>query len=562
MRALSSPQPVDPDALSPSVPYRGMKQLGLVLLCGAWVLLGLVGRDPWKSEDAIAFSIGWEMVQRGDWLVPHLARELALDAPPLVPWLSALGIAALSPPLSAPDAGRIAVGVLLVALLVLTGATANRLGGRPLTWMPVLILVGSVGLFDRSHQLSQEMGLAVAVALAMFGCALARERALGGGLLIGVAGGMAFLAAGSPGPVWALGPALLLPLFGSPWRSGRYAAALAVATVVAVPLIAAWPLALYERAPALLDAWLQADTFTATLPFVAGNAAPQPDWLARNLVWFAWPAVPLIAWMLWIRARGFNGGLADPALVLPAVFALWMLAWLLVAPAPRAMQMLPVLAPLAILGALEIDTLKRGQSAALDWFGILTFGLLAIALWAFWIDAYVNGMSARVAILLRDAQAGYGTSFNLRNVLAALLLTGPWIVLVRPARRSNRRAVLNWAAGITLIWGLTATIWLPYINSRRTYDTLGQQLAVYRPAPPACTVRRGLGDAQRGLFYYFGGLVTVPADSPQARDCDSLLVQYGRVEGGAPEVPGYSIAWQGARRGDGSERYVLYRKAP
>jgi len=526
------------------------------------VLLGLVGRDPWKSEDAIAFAIGWEMVQRGDWLVPHLARELALDAPPLIPWLSALGIAALSPPLSAPDAGRIAVGVLLVALLALTGATANRLGDRPLTWMPVLILVGSVGLFDRSHQLSSELGLAVAVALAMFGCALARERPVAGGIAIGLAGAMAFLAAGSPGPVWALVPALVLPLFGVPWRTARYGVALMVAAVVAIPLLVAWPLALYERAPSLLETWRVADPLLAMIPFQGGNGPPSPDWLLRNLIWFAWPAVPLIAWMIWIRARGFNGGFRDPALVLPAVFALWMLAWLVVTPEPRSMQMLPVLTPLAILAALEIDTMKRGQSAALDWFGILTFGLVGIALWAFWIDAYINGMSARVAILLRDAQAGYGTSFNLRSMLAALFLTGLWVVLVRPARRSNRRAVLNWAAGITLIWGLSSTIWLPYINSRRTYDTLGQQLSVYRPAPPACTVRRGLGDAQRALFYYFGGMITVPADSPQAGACDSLLVQYGRVEGGAPEVPGYSIVWQGARRGDGSERYVLYRKAP
>ena len=37
---------------------------------------------------------------------------------------------------------------------------------------------------------------------------------------------------------------------------------------------------------------------------------------------------------------------------------------------------LPMLLPLALLGAAEVDTLKRGYSGALDWFGILTFGLL------------------------------------------------------------------------------------------------------------------------------------------------------------------------------------------
>ena len=33
-----------------------------------------------------------------------------------------------------------------------------------------------------------------------------------------------------------------------------------------------------------------------------------------------------------------------------------------------------IILPLSVLGALEVDTLKRGYSGALDWFGILTFG--------------------------------------------------------------------------------------------------------------------------------------------------------------------------------------------
>jgi len=32
--------------LSPSGPYRALKQAGLVLLCTAWIVLGLIGHDP------------------------------------------------------------------------------------------------------------------------------------------------------------------------------------------------------------------------------------------------------------------------------------------------------------------------------------------------------------------------------------------------------------------------------------------------------------------------------------------------------------------------------------
>ena len=46
-----------------------------------------------------------------------------------------------------------------------------------------------------------------------------------------------------------------------------------------------------------------------------------------------------------------------------------------------------------------------------------------MVLWGFWIDAYFNGLPARVAILLHDTETGYGLAFNLRATLAALFLT-------------------------------------------------------------------------------------------------------------------------------------------
>ena len=127
--------------------------------------------------------------------------------------------------------------------------------------------------------------------------------------------------------------------------------------------------------------------------------------------------------------------------------------------------------------------------------------------------------------------------------------------------RSNRRAVLNWAAGMTLIWGLIATIWMPYVNARRTYEAVAQGIAHSLP-DGACVERRNLGIAQRAALYYFSGIVTVPDASPRAAECAALLVQYARLADGAPPLPGYTIDWQGGRRGDDNERFVLYRKVP
>src|SRR6185437_921644 len=270
-----------------------------------------------------------------------------------------------------------------------------------------------------------------------------------------------------------------------------------------------------------------------------------PLYHARNLLWFAWPALPLIAWMFWTRGRGFNGGVAQPAVQIPAVLALVIYVNLLLVPEPRLIQALPLLVPCALLASLEIDSLARGFSAALDWFGILTFGLLAILVWGVWVDARLNGMSPAIAAIFRDTEVGFQPTFHLGSVIAAMFLTLLWIALVRPARRSNRRALLNWAAGVTLAWCLYSTIWLPYLDSRRSYRAMIESLDAHLPVA-GCVASRNLGDPQRALLYYFAAIETVREEThPDADDrCGALLVQYGAVTGKAPARDGYRVEWE------------------
>ena len=50
---------------------------------------------------------------------------------------------------------------------------------------------------------------------------------------------------------------------------------------------------------------------------------------------------------------------------------------------------------------------------------------------------------------------------------------------------------------------------------------------------------------------------------PRALKCPAFLIQYGRQEGAPPALPGWQVEWEGRRRGDDTERYVLYvREAP
>jgi 4-amino-4-deoxy-L-arabinose transferase-like glycosyltransferase len=221
---------------------------------------------------------------------------------------------------------------------------------------------------------------------------------------------------------------------------------------------------------------------------------------------------------------------------------------------------LPLLLPLSLLGAAEVDTLKRGYSGALDWFGILTFGLLAALVWALWLESLWQGLPEPIAHMFRDTQPGFRPPWQPLAVLVSAFLSLLWVVLVRPARRSNRRAVLNWATGMTLVWGLYMTIWLPYLDSRRSYRPVAESLAQQLPADAQCVASHNLGEPQRALFDYFGGIAPVRDDLAAADACPLLLLQVGRDDSDAPPGSAWEKIWEGRRRGDDTERFLLFRR--
>jgi len=547
-------------ALSPSGPYRGLKQFGLVLLCAAWIVLGLFGHDPWKTDDATAFGITYDMLRQGDPVVPHVAGMPVPDRPPLLYALAAATAWALRGVMPLHDGAHAAVGLCLGATLWLLALAARELYGRAFRWLPVLIFVGCVGLWDRGHLLSPEIVLLLADALALYALALALRRPAVGGALLGLAIGMGFLCRGPiAAAIIALTAAALL-LF-APWRTRRYGLCVAVAIATAMPLLVVWPAALYLRSPALYAQWTEAQGLAQYFGLSANAPPREPLYYLKNLPWFAWPALPLALWTLWVRGRGYNGSLSMPGVELPgAMFGIMMII-LSSAAEPRASLALPLLVPLALLGAAEVDTLKRGYSGALDWFGILTFGLIAVLLWGLWLESLYNGLPEVVARLLRDSEPGYRPPWQLLPVLASLFLTVLWLVLVRPARRSNRRAVLNWAAGMMLASGLFGTIWLPYVDSRRSYRSVAESLAA-ELSPGSCIASRNLGEPQRALLEYFQDILTVRDDSPAADRCQFLLVQVGHDESAEPPDSAWDKVWEGHRRGDDTERFILFRRLP
>src|SRR5262245_25634298 len=190
----------------------------LVLLIAAYLLPGLVGHDLWKSEDAIGLGIVHQMVEHGQWLVPHLAGEPYWEDGPFHYWIAALTAKLLGWALDPHDGARIANAVAMGAVIALVHLTGRSLYGKLEGPSAVLVLLGCLGLLIHAHETLGEISMLAGQALAWYGIAVLRNTPYRGGWFLGVGLAIAALAKGVPAVVAPLAVALAAPLISSAWR--------------------------------------------------------------------------------------------------------------------------------------------------------------------------------------------------------------------------------------------------------------------------------------------------------------------------------------------------------
>jgi hypothetical protein len=222
-------------------------------------------------------------------------------------------------------------------------------------------------------------------------------------------------------------------------------------------------------------------------------------------------------------------------------------------------NLIPLLAPLALLAARGTLVLRRGAAGALDWFGVLGFGFFGVLLWSCWF-AMLSGVPPRFANNLIRAAPGFTPELNVLRVGFALLLAAAWIYLVFFVTRSPMRSVLRWAAGIVLLWGTGAMLLMPWADYQKSYRPVALQLRSKIPVGSGCIAQKSLGVSQAAALDYHAGIRARPFDLVKPNACPLLLVQ------GNPqhEFDGPGAGWvklaDVGRPGDRAERYRLYRR--
>jgi 4-amino-4-deoxy-L-arabinose transferase-like glycosyltransferase len=532
-----------------------LKTTLFVVVCVTWLLPGLVGHDPWKYDEAVVFGIVNEILRTGDWVSFRIADEAFFGKAPLFVWTAAVLAKVLGGLLPVHDAARLAAGAYVAAtLFFLSRAGAELLGERGIR-VSVLLFIGCLGLLIRAHEMTSDLGGLAGVALALYGVALAHRRPYAGGAVTGAAIGIAFLGNGFLPAGMIVFMLVVLPTVGPFWRTRRYAATVGVALAVAAPLLALWPLMLSAAGPAHLQAWLETAATSRWNDTVTRDPAMEMLYFARLLPWYAWPAWPLAAWALW-RARRALLERRELLLPLGAFIAFFLVASVM--GDARDANGMAMLLPLAILGAAELDSLPRGAASALDWFGMMTFLSLAALLWVGFFAATTGQPEMALAWLQREVP-GFKYRFSFVSCALAALLTLIWIVVVARSLRSTRRAIVNWAAGITMSWMLMMTLGLPLVDQARSYRDVSARIVGELPRDFNCIARLHVGDAQRALLDYFANLTTTALEQPASRVCGALLVQAAPLR--MPHVgPEWEEAWRGSRPGDRHELFILYRR--
>jgi 4-amino-4-deoxy-L-arabinose transferase-like glycosyltransferase len=527
----------------------------LMLLCAAYLLPGQFGREPWKNADITAFGYMASIAEgRSPWMAPALAG-LPGDGALLPYWLGALAIK-LMPFLDPALAARLPFAALLAATLALIWYSTLHLarteaaqpvafafGGeaapldyaRALADGAVLATIATLGLLQLGHETTPELVQLSGVALLMWSLAAAPTRPRVAALA--AVGALTVIAAsGAPTIALALGATgfVVCHLSSYPGARGmRPWILLGMALGAAVAAVGhAWA----WRAVARLDS---------------------PWQLLRLSAWFLWPGWVLALWTLW----RWRQHLSYRHIAVPSVgVAVALVASASMGGSDRALML--AVPGVAVLAAFALPTLKRATGAAVDWFSVSLFSVLAIAVWVFYLGM-MTGTPAKAAERIARLLPGFEPQFSASLLALAIAGTAAWLALARwrTARVQHAlwKSLVLPASGIALTWLLLLTLGFPVIDYARSYRPWVAMIEADVPAG-GCVAAELPRSALAALEIYAKWPIDAQADARKRSNCPTLLVAESRRNPIAAP-PGWVLVSHLHRPSERDESTAVFRRA-
>lgn len=487
--------------------------VGLVLL---YIGHGLFHRDPWRGEDLQALALGHSALDAliaGQWahlFVPNMQGFVSSEVGPL--WPLILGVLMLplyglswasGEPLLinwADDFARAAVAACLTVGLVSLWKAADRFArrreaqpldplgvgpraqdfGKTLGDCTLMLAIACLGVIYPLHQSGSASAIFMLQSLALWALATAPETPRRAAHQLGlILAAMLLIQGLGLALAWLVIVAFVFYTL-APYQLAAKKF-LPRFLLIGVGLCLAYGLAaLAVLPPDWLLQWAKPQLQNwAVIKFATGEASELRDlrlWINESL-WVWWPLWPIAVVGLW-RLRGLTFRRA-PHWAVPGIAVLVLVVLGLLGPSKWNLHYTAPVAPMALIAAFSLLSLSRVVVNLIDWFAVTLFTALGVFVWLYW-TAINFGFPATLAARVAVIAPGVTGNANIYEVAIGFAATIGWIALVawRLRRGSPRlwRPVVLSAGGLTLIWVLMMTLWLPAIDRIQGHENIARPL--------------------------------------------------------------------------------------
>ncbi|QWD44812.1 hypothetical protein G6661_03460 [Polynucleobacter paneuropaeus] len=562
---------------------RSIPRIIIFALTLVYGFAGLFFRDPWKNEDAIGFGGMWTLFRGNtfDWIVPHLAgRELSLGAP-FPYWLGGALIRLFGPWVGAANAARLYSAICFFATAVAIWYATYLLGRRPevqpmafavggqpdrksygmtLADGALLIFLACIGLAQNAHETTPMMAQLMGIGFILYGTVRGLDKPWQGGLWTGLGLMIVILSSNLTLSLIMVSSTIIAVLASNAKLRLRWTL---TSTVLGLIGFAIWPALWYgfNLSPELRHV---AEVGWRNMPVMRSSISLDSiGFLSVNFWVYAWPVWPLAA--ISLAHWGTNksaGAWRAPHLAIPLSLFIGSLIYVLFRVEANEHDLMILIPSLAIIGAFSLPILKRNLISFIDWFAMLSFTVIAIAVWVIWF-AKVTGYPESTAANLARLLPGFQTQLNWLAFFIALAITGVWLAIVRwrtsRAPKEIWRCLIISASGTTLMWVLLMTLWLPTINYAKTYRYVAARLSQVISTNTGCVDTSSLGLSQLASFDYFTKL-----DLRDDPNCPWMLThsQSEAQAFGSLNDKKLVLIWEDRRAADRDERLRLYEVSP
>lgn len=400
-------------------------------------LIPLNGRLLWQPDETRYAEISREMLQRGDWVVPHLLGLRYFEKPVAGYWFNNISQWLFGENNFAVRFGSVfstgMTALLVFALAMLMWRNARRASLAMLMFLS-MVLVFSIGTYS---VLDPMISLWLAAAMVSYYLTLKATSVkgkLGAYALLGLACGMGFMTKGFL--ALAVPVIAVIPIVIQQRRIKDLLCYGPVAIVTATLLSLPWALAIAQREP---DFWNYFFWVEHIQRFAEDNAQHKaPFWYYLPILLAA--VLPWLALLPGALLKGWRERVQRPELFFLLSWAMMPLIFFSIAKGKLPTYILPCMAPLALLMAAYAEdyaaTLRARLFKANAWLNGL-FGLIGI-----------------VALVVLSAgllpKAHLFTPQEWPKVVLGLIAFGGWLLFALVSARDNGRQ-WRWAAACPVL---------------------------------------------------------------------------------------------------------------